>query len=327
MKIPGFIDLQVNGYKMVDFCDPALTEEDFLQACGTVLQSGTAAFLPTLITSPREAYKNTLPMIAKYISSRHFGNGLLGIHLEGPFISPVPGAIGAHPASHASLPSIEYLKQLQDWADGHIKLITIAAELEGAEEFTRYASENGIVVSLGHQMAVEPDIKKVIVAGASCCTHLGNGMPNDVNRHNNPFLAGLAAKELSALIITDGHHLPAYLVELIIRAKGVDKIIVTSDASPMAGMPTGEYHYWNQPVHVEESGRLYNPVGKHLVGSSAMMINCMDFLASLDILTEEELIQVGFGNPLKLIAVDPASIDSEIDVEFNPKTKKFEIIK
>ena len=175
-------------------------------------------------------------------------------------------------------------------------------------------------------MASTKDLEKLVKAGAKSITHLGNGMPNLVNRHNNPLLAGLAEDSLSAMIITDGHHLPDSLINTIIKAKGILKVIVVSDASSLAGMPAGKYSYWGQEVVLEESGYLHMPARKCMAGSSATMLQCMNYLASLKLLNEEQLLEVGFYNPLKLIDIDVASVKNDISVGFDKENNIFKII-
>ena len=149
MNIPGFIDLQVNGYKGVGFSSLDLTEEKFIYACHELFNVGIAAFLPTLITSSKEVYERNLPLISAVINREEFRGKLLGIHLEGPFISGEQGAVGAHNPEYVCSPSMGYLEKLQDWASGNVKLLTIAAELPEADTFTRYAADNGIRYHLG----------------------------------------------------------------------------------------------------------------------------------------------------------------------------------
>jgi N-acetylglucosamine-6-phosphate deacetylase len=305
MKIPGLIDLQVNGYKGVDFSSPELSEEDFARACRQMLDAGIRAFLPTLITSPIEVYKRNLPLIAKIIQSDEFKNRLLGVHLEGPFISPNDGVRGAHNAYWVRKPDIGLLDKLIEWSQNTIRLITIAAEVEGAEEFARHATGRGIVVSLGHQRAKSEPIKALAAAGARALTHLGNGVPAVMPRHENPVWAGLAEDGLSAMIITDGHHLPPAMIKVIIRAKTPQRCILTSDASPLAGMPPGSYEALGQKAVLEPSGRLYNPDTGYLVGSSATLLDCVNYLASLNIVTPDEITEMAFHNPLRLLNIDP----------------------
>jgi N-acetylglucosamine-6-phosphate deacetylase len=112
LGIPGFVDLQVNGFVGVDFSSPDLTEESFVHACRALLGRGTAAFLPTIITSPLDVYAHNLPIIARGITLPEFQGRLPGIHLEGPFISPQPGAVGAHNPAWVRPPDLELLQQL-----------------------------------------------------------------------------------------------------------------------------------------------------------------------------------------------------------------------
>jgi N-acetylglucosamine-6-phosphate deacetylase len=308
VKIPGLVDLQVNGYKGVNFSDLSLTEDGFVLACRGVLEAGTTAFLPTLITSPTEVYEHNLPIVAAVLKSEEFHGRLLGIHIEGPFISAQEGARGAHDAQWVRKPDVSFLEQLIKWADGGVKLLTIAAEPPGAEKLARYASSRGIAVSLGHQMAGEDDLRKLVQAGATALTHLGNGVPAMLNRHKNPVWAGLANDDLIAMMITDGHHLPAAVIKTIIRTKGAERCVVVSDASSPAGLPPGQYEVFGHQVVLEEAGRLYDRTTGYLAGSAATMLQCVNHLASLHLVGPDELIAMGFYNPLKLIGLGPDDV-------------------
>ncbi|MFH1730457.1 MAG: N-acetylglucosamine-6-phosphate deacetylase [Planctomycetota bacterium] len=325
MAIPGFVDLQVNGFIGVDFSDPGLHEKDFCKTCREVLRRGTSAFLPTMITSPVDVYERNLPLLAQTVTEPEFAARLLGIHLEGPFISRQPGAVGSHNPKLVRDPDPALLDRLQELAGGHIKLLSISADVDGADALARHAVEQGITVSLGHHMADENHLERLAAAGATALTHLGNGIPNTLDRHRNPLWAGLAADDLTALIITDGHHLTPSVIKAIIRTKGVERIAVVSDAAPLAGLPPGRYRTLGNDVVLEESGRLYNPEKKCLVGSSATMLDCINHLASLGLLGEHDLIRVGFTNPLALIGVDPADVHSDSALEFDPAQRAFHI--
>ena len=204
-----------------------------------------------------------------------------------------------------------------------MKLLTIAAELQGAEDLARRASSRGITVSLGHQMAAEADLHKLVQAGAISLTHLGNGAPAMLNRHVNPVWAGLANDDLVAMIISDGHHLPASLLKVIIRTKGADRCVVVSDASSPAGLPPGEYEVLGHRHMLDKTGRLYEPATGYLAGSSATMLQCMNHLASLDLVNSEELIALGFHNPLKLIGLGPQDVAAEQNLRFDAERKVF----
>jgi N-acetylglucosamine-6-phosphate deacetylase len=303
MEMPGLVDLQVNGYRGVDFAGGDLTERNFVRACRAMLEAGTTAFLPTMITSPEDVYERNLPIMAEAMQGEQFQGRLLGIHLEGPFICPEAGARGAHNPDWIRRPDMSYLKRLIEWADGMVKLITVAAELEGAEELARYAVSRDIKVSLGHQMAGEEDLDRLVQAGAVSITHLGNGVPAVLPRHDNPIWAGLANDELVAMLITDSHHLPASVLKTILRAKSPDRCVVVSDISPLAGLGPGSYQTPDRKVVLEDSGRLYDPATGYLVGSSATMLQCMNWLASLKVVSPKEIAAMGFYNPLRLIGL------------------------
>ena len=325
MNIPGLVDLQVNGYKGVDFSGAELAEEQFVRACGEIHDSGTTGFLATLVTSGREVYRRNLGIISKVIEGGEFAGRLLGVHLEGPFISPVDGARGAHCAEWVCEPDVGYLKELLDWGGGHVRMLTVAAETAGSEDLARLAVEAGVTVSLGHQMAGAADIGRLVEAGARALTHLGNGVPAVLDRHENPIWAGLGVETLSAMIITDGHHLPDGVIKTFVRAKGVEKIIVTSDASPIAGLRPGRYETLGNEVVLAENGKLYNPATGYMVGSSATMLDCMNYLASLGFLTVEELVRMGYHNPLDLIGVDGGEVRGGREVLFDEGKMEFSL--
>jgi N-acetylglucosamine-6-phosphate deacetylase len=324
LSIPGFVDLQVNGYQGVDFSSPDLTEEAFIDACRALLDAGTVAFLPTIITSPIEVYRRNLPLLTRVIPRDEFQGRLLGIHVEGPFISAQPGAVGAHNPAYVHEPDVSLLQQLHDWADGRIRLLTLAAEVEGAEELASFAASLDITVSIGHSLAGEADLERLVRAGATGLTHLGNGLPNTLPRHDNPIWAGLANDALTAMVIADGHHLPVPVLKAFVRAKSTERIVVVSDASPIAGLPPGRYTALDNVAILEESGRLYNPEKQCLVGSSATMLRCMNHLASLGLLSLDELLAVGFFNPLSLISVDPADVYAESRLLWDGSTATFQ---
>lgn len=306
--IPGFVDLQVNGYGGVDFSDAAVAPEQFAAACRGVLSRGTVAFLPTLITSSDATYRRNLPLLAELMESPEFRDRLLGFHIEGPFISKEPGAVGAHDPAAAAAPDPDRFDRLQEWARGRIKLLTLAAELPGAERLCRHAVKRGVVVSLGHQLADGASLRRLADAGAAALTHLGNGIPNLLPRHPNPIWEGLAEERLSAMLIADGHHLPLEVVKVMIRAKGVERCVAVSDASCMAGMPPGEYQGMGNRIRLEENGRLWNPDKNCLVGSSAMLLDCINFLRNAGFLTHDELLRLGFHNPLALLGLRPEAL-------------------
>jgi N-acetylglucosamine-6-phosphate deacetylase len=243
---------------------------------------------------------------------------LLGIHLEGPFISPEDGARGAHPRQHVRLPSCELFDRLRGLAGGHVSLLTLAPELPGAFELIRHARETGVVVSLGHHLGDREVIERACAAGATAATHLGNGIPNRLPRHPNPLFDQLDEERLWAMLISDGHHVPDAFIRVVLRVKGLERFIVVSDAAPVAGLAPGRYESLAQEVVLEESGLLWNPREGHLVGSSACLLDCVNRLAAATSLGEAELWRAAHDNPLELIgrSLDPAVSAALAEPEF-----------
>ncbi len=292
-------DLQVNGYLGVGFSDPDLTEAGIRATFDSYLAL-VDGFLPTVVTSPEEVYRRNLPLLAKAMAEPAYAARVPGLHLEGPFISPEPGAVGAHCPRSVRDPDPALFERLLDYADGRIKLLTIAAERPGSDALCRHAVAAGITVSLGHQMARYDDLCRLRDAGARLLTHLGNGMPNTVPRHDNSLLAGLAVDGLDPMIITDGHHLPDHVIKVILDHVGCGRAIVTSDASRLAGLPAGHYRDGENQVVIEPDGKLWNPEVGCLVGSSAHLGQCADRLRQLGY-SEADLTALTDTNPRRAV--------------------------
>ncbi len=308
-KHNGFVDIQNNGWMGSDFTAPGLTIERVLEITRDLVSRGTIAYCPTVITGNPETYRENFGVIAEAMQDRKLGRHILGIHLEGPFISPEPGAVGAHPKEFVLPPDSTTFDLFQEWANGAIRILTVAPERPGAEALIRHVTSKGVTVSMGHHLASDEDMERAVCAGATLCTHVGNGIPNMINRHQNPLWWQLANDRISGLFITDGHHLPADLITVALRAKTVKRFIVTSDASPLAGMLPGAYNIFGKlPVVINENGLIYSEQSKSLVGSHSTMLECMNHLASLHILSEKELWSVGLKNPLGALGLVPSDI-------------------
>ncbi|MDR0931394.1 MAG: hypothetical protein LBM70_00020 [Victivallales bacterium] len=300
----NWVDLQVNGHNGVDYSDPQLTEEAFIRSCEELFAAGTAVFLPTVVTRSEELYRRNLPLIKRTVEKYHLEKQIPGIHLEGPMIT----SKGSHDPALIMECSAKNVRLYHEISEGFIKILTLSADAPGAEAAIREAVKLGIIPSVGHHFAGYADIHKATNAGCRLLTHLGNAAPNLVERHENPLLAGLAEERMDAMIITDGHHLPADLIKLILKVKGVDHVIVTSDACSACGYPPGEYELWGNRAILEPCGRLYNPEKQCLVAAAATMEMCMEFLRNLNVLSEAELQKVGRDNALKLLGLNATNI-------------------
>lgn len=300
----GWVDLQVNGYLGVDYSGESLTEPEFLDTAGKLIAQGVDRFLPTVITSSEQVYRRNLPLLARAARSPALRGRIPGLHLEGPFLCPSPGAIGAHNPGWVQPADPARLDRLQEWAEGSIRLLTVAADLPGVTELIRHAVSMGIVVSLGHHLADERQVFKAAEAGARLLTHLGNGVPNQLPRHENPIWAGLACDGLTAMVIPDGHHLPDSILKIIFRVKGPDRVIAVSDQSSIAGFPPGRYTALGNLAVLEPSGRLHNPEKQCLVGSAQTLPICMKRLEDAPWLNADDRNRIGRRNPLKILGLD-----------------------
>ena len=321
----GFVDLQVNGTHGIDFSAEGLTREQCLRAFSLIRGAGTAAFLPTVITSPVDRCARNLSVIARAAEAFEHRESIVGIHLEGPFLDPTPGAIGAHNPDWVLPPDPALFDRLQDAAGGAIRVLTVSAGVDGVERLIEHASRAGVVVALGHQMAGYAAVRRAADAGATLLTHLGNGIPHEVNRHENTLLAGLAEERLAASFIGDGHHLPPELVRVILAVKGVDRAIAVSDASPVAGLPPGRYTTLGNAVEVSGDGLVVLPGTRYLAGSGSNLLQCMNRLAGWNLLPPEGLLAVGVDNPARLVGVGAAELTGP-GVRYDPEARRFEVV-
>ncbi len=309
MSIPGFIDLQINGFKGIDFSGKNLTVDDIIQVSIELLKQGTVGYCPTIISSSLDIYKHNLPIISKAMSSEK-GAKILGIHIEGPFLNPENGFRGIHPKKNIIPPSIKIFKRFQKWSNDNISILTLAPDRPGALKLIDYVvSHANTVISLGHHNANRETIKKAVDLGAKAATHVGNGLSKTIHRFNNPLWPILAEDRLFGFFITDGFHFPDDMIKICIRAKGVSRFIVTSDVVHLAGMRPGNYVFKDTKVVLESSGYLHRKGATQLAGSTSTFMDCMNHLASIGELELEGLMKVGYENPLKLSGKD---LDMEI---------------
>jgi len=254
---PGFFDLQVNGYKGSDYSLEDFSEEHLRNIIVNLAASGTTQHIPTIISSPRERILKNLEIISKAINtSPDIKEAIPGIHIEGPFISPEEGPRGCHDPSFIRDPDFEEFKQWQEAAEGRIVMVTIAPEREDSLDFIRKVTCAGVKIAIGHTGATSEKIKEAIEAGAQFSTHLGNGSYPILPKVNNYICEQLAADKLFAGIICDGFHLPSSAIKVFARAKGLERLMLTSDVAFAGGLNPDIYKWGNMEVEVFEDGHL-----------------------------------------------------------------------
>jgi N-acetylglucosamine-6-phosphate deacetylase len=266
LQLPGFFDLQVNGYAGVDFNAPDVTPDRLDYAMARMRDAGVTRCLPTLITSSFERFAACAHVIARMSSP-----AIAGIHMEGPYISPEDGFRGAHPRAHVRDASIDDFHRRQDAAGGRIVLVTLAPEVPGALSLVEHLVQSGIRVAIGHSDASPQQIADAVNAGASLATHLGNGCAAMMKRHPNVIWELLAADAVVASLIVDGHHLPPSTVKAMVRAKGHRQTILVTDAVAAAGCAPGRYTIADVVCELSADGRVSQPGTPYLAGSALTM--------------------------------------------------------
>ncbi len=265
----SLFDVQVNGFAGVDFQQSDLSAADVGRAVRGLASHQTRRFFATLIT---DAVGDLIRKLENFERIRsqdaEAGAAICGYHLEGPWLSPEPGYCGAHEARYMGAPSIGDFRKLQDAANGHIKLLTLAPEHLGSAEFISEVSGQGVAVSIGHSNASESDIDAAIAAGARFCTHLGNGVPVQMHRHDNVMQRLLARDDLTAFFIPDGIHLPPGVLKNFFRAKPPGKALFTTDCMAAAGAPNGRYRLAHHELEVGDDRVVRMPGSPQFAGSA-----------------------------------------------------------
>ncbi|MBI5425795.1 MAG: N-acetylglucosamine-6-phosphate deacetylase [Opitutae bacterium] len=269
----GFFDLQVNGFGGVDFQRDELTAAELGVAVKRLRQFRTSRILLTLITDDVERMCRKLERIERWCrADPTVAETIVGYHLEGPWLRPEPGFCGAHDPRRMCDPTVRDLERLLAAGGGRVRLVTLAPELPGATETIAHAVQRGVRVSAGHTDADDRDIDRAIAAGLSLCTHVGNGVPAQLHRHDNIIQRLLARDELTAIFIPDGIHVPRAVLKNFVRAKPRDKVWFTTDCMAAAGAGPGRYTLGALTTEVGADGIVRQPgQASAFAGSSLTM--------------------------------------------------------
>ncbi len=296
---PGFVDLQVNGYAGVDYCSPGASLEDIARSLRAQFATGVTRLFPTVITGSRETMCAALAMLAHARRELPEGEALEGFHAEGPFISAEDGPRGAHPVQHARPYSLAEWREMQHAAEGHIRLLTLSPEYPGAAAFIREVVGEGVVVSLGHTKATREQIAEAVEAGATMSTHIGNGAHAILPRHPNYIWEQLAEDRLTASLIVDGIHLPPSFLKVALRAKGIERSVLVTDAVMPTGCEPGPYRLGEVEVTLHPGDKVTLRDGTRLAGSALKMHIGVGNLMSLGGLSLRDAITLATTNPAR----------------------------
>ncbi|RIK81883.1 MAG: N-acetylglucosamine-6-phosphate deacetylase [Planctomycetota bacterium] len=302
----AFFDLQVNGYAAVDFNGDELTAQSLHAACQRMRGDGVEQFLATIITDDLETMERRLRRLAACRAADPLATSMIaGIHVEGPFISAEAGYVGAHPPAAACPASRDAAARLLDAGDGLVRLLTLAPERDADAAVTRFLVDRGVCVSAGHANPSGDELLRSIDAGLSMFTHLGNGCPLLLHRHDNIIQRVLSlADRLWICFIADGVHVPFTALQNYLQIVGSQRAIVVSDAVAAAGMGPGLYKLAGQQVVVDERLATWAADRSHLVGSACTMRQMAENLRRRLGMSPEEVERLTSTNPRAALAGD-----------------------
>lgn len=296
------LDLQLNGYKGVDFNADDLAADDLRRACRDLVADGGGRMLATVITDRVDRMEARIARLAAaHAAHADVRDVLVGIHVEGPCISPLAGYVGAHPAEHVLPATPQTAERLVAAGAGLVRLVTLAPEHDAGLATTRWLAARGILVSAGHCDPTAEVLDAAIAAGLAAFTHLGNGCPLLLHRHDNVIHRVLAADGLRwVMVIPDGVHLPPPLLRTIVRVVGLDRLVAVTDATAAGGMGPGRYAIGGRKILVGDDGAAWAADRSHLVGSTATMGRIRRVLAEVG-LSEAEVDRVTVTNPQRAL--------------------------
>jgi N-acetylglucosamine-6-phosphate deacetylase len=323
-RVPGFVDLQVNGFAGVDFnAVGSCTTDSVTRALDAMRATGVTRCLPTIITSSVDHFAACARVLTRHPNPT---GAIAGIHMEGPYISPLDGFRGAHPREHCVAASVDDFSRRQEAADGRIVLVTLAPEVPGAIALIEHLVARGIRVALGHTAATSDQIRDAVAAGATLSTHLGNGCAATLPRHPNIIWEQLAHDGLFASFIVDGHHLPAATVKAMMRAKTPARCMLVTDAITAAGCPPGIYSLGGLQVELNAAGRISPanvPGASHLAGSALSMDRAIGLTVRFTGLPLDEVLKMATTTPAAFIGIEPAG---SIEIEWNDEACTLRIV-
>jgi N-acetylglucosamine-6-phosphate deacetylase len=302
--------LQINGYSGVDFNDDTLSPETMRLACEALREDGIEGILATIIT-------DTLPVLHARLSrlaDLREGDPLVrdmvkGIHLEGPFLNESPGYAGAHPVSAIRPADPDAMRNLLDAGRGLIRLVTLAPEQDRGAQVTKLLADRKILIAAGHCDCTRNELRAAIDNGLSLFTHLGNGCPAMLPRHDNIIQRTLSLREfLHYTFIADGVHIPFFALKNYLDVVGIERAIVVTDAMAAARLGQGRYPLGSKTVNIGADLVARSPGGELLMGSTATMPQMAQLLRQELQLSELQIDQMVYRNPGKLLGLPEKSL-------------------
>jgi N-acetylglucosamine-6-phosphate deacetylase len=298
--VPGFVDVHIHGCGGHDVMEGSA--EALTTVCETLARGGTTSFLATTVTAAEDRLCRSAEGIARYIAAQTGNRSttaacaeILGVHFEGPFISRARR--GVQPPEWIQAPSLALFAKMLEAAQGTARLLTMAPELPGALELVDAARAAGLVISLGHTDATYEQARAAMARGAHHAAHVFNAMRPFSHRETGVLGAVLTSPQVTAELIADGVHVDAPAMQLLLKAKGIEQVLLISDGTAATGMPDGKYQLG--PFEVNVSGGVCRNAEGKLAGSTLTLDRALRNLLALG---------VSFGEALRTLTLNPARL-------------------
>lgn len=298
--IPGMIDVHTHGAFGFDTNDA--NEEGLRLFAKGIAAEGITSFLPTTVTQSEEVLTKALQNVVKVVEGGYEGAEILGVHFEGPYLNM--DFKGAQPPEYIAKADVEQFKRYQAAAKGMIKYMTVATECDENFDLTHYATQHGVVVSIGHSGATYSQALQGIANGATSMTHVFNGM--SAFNHREPGLVGAAlrCRDVYGEIIADGNHVIWPAINNYMTSKGTDHVVMITDSLCAKGNGPGEYSLGGHRIEIKANGSAY------LYGTNSLAGSTLRFNRGLQNLIEKAQIPVDAAinactiNPARMLRVD-----------------------
>ncbi|HEY2013333.1 MAG TPA: N-acetylglucosamine-6-phosphate deacetylase [Bryobacteraceae bacterium] len=293
---PGWIDIQVNGFAGVDYNDPHSPHEEIARSIQVLFSSGVTRFYPTVITGSPAGMESALQNLSRAKDTLPEGEAIDGFHVEGPHISGEDGPRGAHPRQWVRPPDLDEFRRWQEATRDRVRIVTLAPEWPGATAYIEKITAEGVVAAIGHTQATAAQIGDAISAGATLSTHLGNGAHSVLRRHPNYIWEQLAEDRLMADFIVDGIHLDASYLKVALRAKGIERSVLVTDAATPAGAAPGRYRLGEVEVELTADQRVVLAGQDRLAGSALRMDRGVENLMRMTGMPLEDAVRLATTN-------------------------------
>ncbi len=302
---PGFIDLQVNGYGGVDFNHDDLTPERLHLACERLAADGVGGILATIITEDLPVMVRRLRTLVQAREQDPLcARMIVGLHIEGPFLKPGDNYQGAHPTEAMRPADPDTAARLVEAGGGLVRLLTLAPEYDPGLRTTRWLADHGVRVSAGHTDASLDTLRAAIDQGLTVFTHVGNGCPVMLNRHDNIIQRALhLADRLWLCFIADGVHIPPFALRNYLRLAGLARAVIVTDAMAAAGLGPGSYTISRWAIQVGEDLAARKIETGQLLGSAVTMARSARILGEAVGLEPADIRRLTVDNPRRAIGL------------------------